>query len=109
MEPVFISFASQVEGRGKNPGANFTSSLVWGRRGRRRFSHCALEFPQPPVGAPEDFRRAAFIPAVLGNGAARDNPFKLIQEFGEGTSVLESLLQGYPCESVHEIREIMRR
>jgi len=53
MELVFLSVASQVEGRGKNLGANFMRSLLWWRRCRLRFSHFALEFLLPGVGAAE--------------------------------------------------------
>jgi hypothetical protein len=53
MEPVFLSVASQVEGRGKNLGANFMRVLLWWRRWRLRFSHFSLEFLLPGVGAAE--------------------------------------------------------
>ncbi len=51
MEPVFLSVASQLEGLGKNLGAKFMRSLLWWRRWRLRFSHFALEFLLPGIGA----------------------------------------------------------
>ena len=51
-------------------------------------SHFRLEFSKPAVGAPEDFRGVALVPAIFGDGAARDGPFEVVQEPSERSSRL---------------------
>ena len=53
----------------------------WSRR--LAVGHLRFEFPQPAVGASEYLCGAALVAAVLGDGAARDGPFEVVQEPGE--------------------------
>ena len=54
-------------------------------------SHLAFKLSEPAVGAPEDFRGAALVAAVFGDGAARDGPFEVVQEPGERSSRLQEI------------------
>jgi hypothetical protein len=52
--------------------------------GRRfGFGHLAFQFAQPPIGASQDLCGAALVASVFSHGAARDGPFKVVQESGE--------------------------
>jgi len=51
-------------------------------------SHFRLEFSEPAIGPPEDLGSAALVAAIFGDGAARDGPFKIVQEPCERTSRL---------------------
>ena len=73
-------------------------SGVWLGRWSRRLAvgHLRLQLPQPTVGASEDLRGVAFVSAILGDGAARDGPFEVVQEPGERSSRLQGFKQRIP-------------
>lgn len=50
--------------------------------------HFRLQLSEPTVVAPENLRGAALVAAVFSDGAARDGPFKIVQEPGERSSRL---------------------
>ena len=57
------------------------ASGAWRRPWSRRLAvgPLRLELPQPAVGASENFRGAALVAAVLGDGTAGNRPFHVIQ------------------------------
>ena len=50
----------------------------------------------------------ALVPAILGDGAARDGPFEVVQEPGERSSRLQSFKQRIPVNMVYQLRKIER-
>ena len=66
------------------------ASGVWGGPWSRRLAvgHLAFELAQPAVGASEHLRGVALVAAVLGDGAACDGPFEVVQEPGERSTRL---------------------
>ena len=48
----------------------------------------SFKFSQPSKGATKQSGRGAFVAAILGDGAARDGPFEVVQEPGERSSRL---------------------
>ncbi len=60
--------------------------------------HLALQLSEPAVGASEDLRGAALVAAVFSDGAARDGPFEVVQEFGERAALFDGIKQGFPFD-----------
>src|SRR4051812_34955728 len=76
---------------------------------RLAIGHLRLELAQPAIGASENLGGAALVAAVLGDGAAGNRPFHVIQESGQGSAVLQCFQERTPFDAIDQFCDIEGR